>query len=160
MRKFEQYRFRDNDILTARVLNQRFEDIDLRIHNLEELKVSWEEAVREIQNYGLLRINEAVSPLINDLQTQADSLVNQLQTELDSLNTWKADVDGNVNSLQTDVSTLQSGKADTDLNNVTSLGNLLNLDGAGSGLDADLLDGKQYSDIKNEAFFFSVAFGG
>ncbi len=47
--------------------------------------------------------------------------------------------------IRADISNLQSDKADTDLNNVTSLGNLLNLDGAGSGLDADMVDGLEAS---------------
>lgn len=34
-----------------------------------------------------------------------------------------------------------------DLSNITSLGNILNLDGSGSGLDADTVDGKHYSEI-------------
>ncbi|WP_457635770.1 phage tail-collar fiber domain-containing protein [Persephonella sp.] len=36
---------------------------------------------------------------------------------------------------------LQNSKADIDLSNISSLGNILQLDGEGSGLDADTLDG-------------------
>ncbi len=55
---------------------------------------------------------------------------------------------------------IRNSKAEKDLSNITSLGGILSLDGAGSGLDADTVDGKQYSDIKSEAFFFAAVFGG
>ena len=45
-------------------------------------------------------------------------------------------------------SSLFSGVAKKDLSNVSSLGNILNLDGSGSGLDADTVDGLHASQIK------------
>jgi len=150
MRKYLQYYFKDGEQLTARKLNLRFEDLDLRIHKLEEVKINWEEAVSLVKEYGLSRINEAVIPLIDTLETQASELITNLRTELNNLSAWKISVESNVSDLQTKVENLQSNKAEKDLSNITSLGNLLNLGGTGSGLDADLLDGKHYTDILND----------
>ena len=170
MRKYIQYYFKDGEQLTARKLNLRFEDLDLRIHNLEELKVEWESAVSLLQQYGLERINEAIVPLLQNVNERATSLINQLQTELNNLSSWKESVDSSVsnlqvviNNLQTNIDTLDSqilNKAEKDLSNVSSLGNLLNLDGHGSGLDADTVDGKHYSDIEQVIKKFALLFTG
>ena len=61
----------------------------------------------------------------------------QISTAINSHNTdTYAHTD--IRNLITD---LQNNKVSIDLSNITSLGNILNLDGAGSGLDADLVRG-------------------
>ena len=58
----------------------------------------------------------------------------------DEISTHNADstAHADIRNLITD---LQNNKASIDLSNINSLGNILNLDGSGSGLDADLIRG-------------------
>ena len=68
MRRLDQYQIRVGDDLgDPDGWNSRFEDIDLRLHGQEEIEKDWRAAVRELQENGLKRIDEAVSPLIAQL---------------------------------------------------------------------------------------------
>ncbi|HWO57703.1 MAG TPA: hypothetical protein VNN55_09075 [bacterium] len=74
--RFEKYRFRDGVTpLSEDTFNRVLRDIDLRIVALEEIKASWEEAVRILTDQGLLRINEALLPALETLQYQIDHIV-------------------------------------------------------------------------------------
>ncbi|SCB41220.1 hypothetical protein [Rhizobium lusitanum] len=69
MRRLNQYQIRVGDDLgDPDYWNRRFEDVDLRLHGQEEIEKDWRSAVRELQENGLRRIDEAVSPLIAQLQ--------------------------------------------------------------------------------------------
>lgn len=68
MRRLDQYLIRVGDDLgDPDYWNRRFEDVDLRLHGQEEIEKDWRAAVRELQENGLKRIDEAVSPLIAQL---------------------------------------------------------------------------------------------
>jgi len=69
MRRLDQYQIRVGDDLgDPDYWNRRFEDVDLRLHGQELIEKDWLSAVRELQENGLRRIDEAVSPLIAQLQ--------------------------------------------------------------------------------------------
>jgi hypothetical protein len=83
MVKFELYRMVDNKTPLSEIyFNFVFKDIDARIDTLENLKVSWEDAVRQITDFGLERINEVLGPsfdFLNQKKTDADDLVEQIE---------------------------------------------------------------------------------
>ena len=60
-------------------LNRRFYAVVRRLHELEQLRMDWQAAVSEVQNHGLARINEAVSPLVDGLRADMEELIAQGQ---------------------------------------------------------------------------------
>lgn len=69
MRRLDYYSVRVGDDLgDPDYWNRRYEDIDLRLHGQEEIEKDWRAAVLELQENGLKRIDEAVSPLIEQLE--------------------------------------------------------------------------------------------
>ena len=70
--RFERYRVKDGVTpLGERFLNPVFQDIDLRLAGLEELRLSWEEAVRAVSEFGLVRINDVLGPAFADVTDTA-----------------------------------------------------------------------------------------
>ena len=79
MRQLEKYRFQDGVTpLSAAELNRRFFDLDGRLHQVELLRVSWQEAVSEVQNFGLARINSVIQPILD----QAQGLIDELHQDI------------------------------------------------------------------------------
>lgn len=66
------YRFKDGDKLDAAALNARLLDIDVRLVGLESVEISWEQAVTEVRNQGVTRLNDAVLPLVEQVHTDAE----------------------------------------------------------------------------------------
>lgn len=91
MRKIEQYTVKEGRTpLSGAELTQRFLDIDGRLHQLEELTISWKQAVVEVQNYGLERINNTIQPVLD----QANILMAEAQTKLAAIKgQWQGIVD-------------------------------------------------------------------
>ena len=59
--RFDAYRMTDGKTpLSARYFNPVWQDLDLRLVELEALRVGWMEAVSKVSNLGLARINELV----------------------------------------------------------------------------------------------------
>lgn len=59
--RFDAYRMTDGKTpLSARYFNPVWQDLDLRLVELEALRVGWLEAVSKVSNLGLARINELV----------------------------------------------------------------------------------------------------
>lgn len=71
--------------VSAAELNARFWAIVRRLHALENLSVSWADAVAQVQNHGLARINEAVLPLLEMLRGDLAALVDQGRLDLGAL---------------------------------------------------------------------------
>ena len=123
MRKIEQYSVLEGKTpLSGPELSRRFLDIDGRLHLLEELKVSWEQAVVEVQNHGLERINGVIEPLLdlaNDLVVQIQQELVSVQQEWDQtiaqewqniLDGW-AGVQGTLDGMQSSIDTISSDVA-------------------------------------------------
>lgn len=73
------YRLRDGQTdLNDKELSFRFLHIDGRIHILEELRVSWQAAVTELQSHGLERINNVMQPLLDQAQANTDAAAAEL----------------------------------------------------------------------------------
>lgn len=78
-RKYTQYAFSAGKTpLSAQTFNERFADIDLRLHCLELVKTDWESAVVNLINIGLSQINESLMPLILQAQETLSSAEMQL----------------------------------------------------------------------------------
>ena len=66
--RFDKYRMRDGVTpLAERYFNPIWQDLDLRLASIEELQVTWEEVVRTVTDFGLVRINEVYGRLIGNL---------------------------------------------------------------------------------------------
>ena len=97
----EKYTWTDGQTdLSAAELNPRFYAIIRRLHALEQLSIDWDEAISEVQNYGLERINNAVLPLIESLQTDLAALVAQGKADLTS---QSASVDVKITEIETTI---------------------------------------------------------
>jgi hypothetical protein len=84
-RNLEKYRFRDGQTyLSAKEFNDRFFDVDARLHVLETLKVTWEDAVTSLQNLGLERVDAVIMPLLD----QAMPLIEELLVLQAQLEAW------------------------------------------------------------------------
>lgn len=74
-RRLEAYKFRDGRTsLNERELNARFFDIDARLHEIEVLRVSYEEAISRLQVVVAERTATIVPPLIASYQSSLDWL--------------------------------------------------------------------------------------
>lgn len=103
--KRDAYRFKDGVTgLSADTFNQIFYDLDARLHSLELLGVTWKDAVAELQQYGLARINGALAPVLEDLVNRVDVL----KSEHTSFVEWWASVKENVQDIHAASVAMQS----------------------------------------------------
>lgn len=83
MKRFDLYRMKNESTpLSEEYFNPIWFDIDSRLDALESIKVSWEEAVRTISQYGIVRIEELIRPAWQHLQTkrqEANTIVNEIR---------------------------------------------------------------------------------
>lgn len=83
MKQFDKYRMVDGETpLAARYFNPVWQDIDLRLASLEEVKIAWQAAVDEVVRFGLVRIDELINePLqaVLALSSQAESTSAELE---------------------------------------------------------------------------------
>lgn len=136
--RFEKYRVKDGlTRLGEAYFNPVFQDIDLRLTGLEALRISWDEAVRAVSDYGLVRINEVLAPaltdandktaeiearrlaavdalaalqaMIADLETStADDLTAWKATQLAAIQAWKDDITPSLPALDARLDALES----------------------------------------------------
>ncbi len=64
MRRFERYRVADDDEVQAAYFNGVHEDVDLRLHAVEEKAVGWDEQVERFEDVALAKIDEALLPIL------------------------------------------------------------------------------------------------
>lgn len=64
MRRFDRYRVADDDEVQAGYFNGVHEDLDLRLHAVEEKAVGWDEEVTRFEDVALGRIDEALLPIL------------------------------------------------------------------------------------------------
>ncbi len=65
---FDKYRLKNgDDIGDPRTLNDRFRDVDLRLHTQEEIEKEWTFALEELRRIGLDRINEVLRPAYEEI---------------------------------------------------------------------------------------------
>ena len=74
MLKADEYKWRDREPLSPANLNSRVFDIDQRIHCLEILTINWQQAISQLENMGLARVNEVLIPLVNESRRLVDAL--------------------------------------------------------------------------------------
>lgn len=73
MQNFEKYRVTDGKTrLDAAFFNPVHQDIDLRLHAVETLKMSWESAVDDLTRFGLRRIDGVLAPTLHGIQELAE----------------------------------------------------------------------------------------
>jgi hypothetical protein len=66
MRRFERYRVADDDEVQAAYFNGVHEDVDLRLHAVEEKAVGWDEQVERFEDVALGRIDAALLPVLQE----------------------------------------------------------------------------------------------
>jgi hypothetical protein len=97
MRRFEFYKVKRGDNLAdPDYLNQRFQDIDLRIHKSELYGEQISGAVDQITALALARLNDTFTPAIIEVQhklADATALTAQIESLLDELQNNQA-IDG------------------------------------------------------------------
>ncbi|MDR6152187.1 hypothetical protein QF021_000276 [Acidovorax delafieldii] len=77
--RFDAYRMTDGKTpLSARYFNPVLQDLDLRLVELEALRVGWLEAVSQVSNLGLARINELVGAPMNTVNEAIATLQQSL----------------------------------------------------------------------------------
>lgn len=98
--KKEIYRFREGVTpLNETELNNRFFDVDTRVDGIEKKDVAYEEAITELTNTGIERIDEVITPLVDEAQNvvnQANLLVedlNQLPEDVQAILDYIAEID-------------------------------------------------------------------
>lgn len=64
MRRFDRYRVADDDEVQASYFNGVHEDVDLRLHAVEEKAVGWDEQVERFEDVALAKIDEALLPIL------------------------------------------------------------------------------------------------
>lgn len=130
--RFEKYRVKDGVThLGERFLNAVFKDIDLRLVGLEDLRLSWEEAIRAVSDYGLVRINDVLGPALTDVTEKSAEIESKRQiaevalTNLElivagiksdtvtDIEAWKASLTAELPGIDSRLNDLESGKADT-----------------------------------------------
>jgi hypothetical protein len=108
MLQAEQLKIREGKTpLSGGELTKRFLMLDQRLHALELLKVSWEEAVTEVNNYGLSKINDLVHPLIDDVKADLDLL----KADWAALDATIGGIDGRILSLESRADALEASLA-------------------------------------------------
>jgi len=110
-RRFERYRVRDGVTrLGERFFNGVFADLDLRLADLEELRVRWEEVVATVVDFGLLRINEALMPTFESL----DGMVSAGGTKVAEIETQRVAALAAIADLAAAIDAYEAA-ADTDI---------------------------------------------
>lgn len=66
MRRFDRYRVADDDEVQASYFNGVHEDLDLRLHGVEEKAVGWDEQVERFEEVALGRIDGALLPVLQE----------------------------------------------------------------------------------------------
>ena len=66
MRRFDRYRVADNDEVQAAYFNGVHEDLDLRLHAIEEKAVGWDEQVERFEDVALGKIDSALLPILQE----------------------------------------------------------------------------------------------
>lgn len=59
--------FVDGEDLTAKVLNDAFSNLDLRLRAFEGLNLSYQQAIDTLNQFGLQRLNDALQPVYDSL---------------------------------------------------------------------------------------------
>ena len=73
--RIDRYRMKDGVTpLAERYFNPVWQDIDLRIAELEQLRLGWQEAVRQVSDLGLVRINEVIGGPLETVNAAIDQM--------------------------------------------------------------------------------------
>lgn len=109
--RFDHYRMRDGVTpLAERYFNRVWQDIDLRLATLEELKVAWEVVVRTVTDFGLVRINEALAPAFEVMSQQ----LTEAQADAVEIEAKRQAAVAALAQLQTAIASFE-GEADADI---------------------------------------------
>ncbi len=68
--------------LDSRFFNPLIRMLDSRLHDLEQAKIGWEEAIFELRTLGLLRINAELAPVLASAQSDIAERLEQNAAEL------------------------------------------------------------------------------
>jgi hypothetical protein len=79
MRHFDLYRVTDTSEASAGYFNEVHEDVDLRLHAVELKASGWDEAVATFEEVGLQRLEQALTPLYEQVSGVGGSISELLQ---------------------------------------------------------------------------------
>lgn len=106
--RFDKYRVKDGlTKLGEAFFNPVFGDIDLRLVALEQVKITWEDAVDALTQYGLARINDALLPALDNMAVIVDEKSAEIEAK-------RLAAIAAVEELQLSIDTLQAS-ADADI---------------------------------------------
>lgn len=130
--RFERYRVVDGTTpLAARYFNPVFQDLDLRLASLEEVRISWDTAVKEVVKFGLVRIDELITePLreVADMSTQAQHTSTQLEQLRQLAQDRTASLTALIDSLQKDTADQIAAFTNAAQNQIGELTNAAGVD--------------------------------
>lgn len=107
--RFERYRVRDGvTVLGERYFNPVFQDVDLRLAALEDIRMSWEAAVQAVSDFGLLRINEVIGPAIEGAAAQVAEIDAARQGALTALSDLQAAIDAFEDTADTSIANYEA----------------------------------------------------
>lgn len=71
--RFENYRFTSRTPLSDETFNSVHRDLDIRLADLEAVRIEWEVIVDQLTAEGLRKLNEALLPAYVDIQAMRDA---------------------------------------------------------------------------------------
>jgi hypothetical protein len=91
--RFERYRVKDGvTVLGERYFNPVWQDVDVRLAALEDIRISWEQAVKAVSDFGLLRINEVIGPALESVSSDVSEISAARLSALDALAVLQASI--------------------------------------------------------------------
>ena len=96
MRRFDRYRVADDDEVQASYFNGVHEDVDLRLHAVEEKAVGWDEQVERFEDVALAKIDEALLPILEQALLTRERI--ERAAHLGTIFTARSNTQGSVGS--------------------------------------------------------------
>ncbi|WP_018183985.1 hypothetical protein [Kaistia granuli] len=71
-RRFDKYRVKTGDLIDEAFLNVRFQDVDVRIADVEDTAKDWSTEAAKLREAGLARVSEALDPVLSAIERRAN----------------------------------------------------------------------------------------
>ncbi|WP_336800665.1 hypothetical protein [Kaistia sp. MMO-174] len=71
-RRFDKYRVRTGQLIDEAFLNDRFQDIDVRVADVEDTAKDWSTEAAKLREAGLARVAEALDPVLAAIESRAN----------------------------------------------------------------------------------------
>lgn len=71
-RRFDRYRAKTGDLIDEQFLNARFQDVDVRVADMEDRALDWSIEAAKLRESGLARVAEALDPVVQAISARAN----------------------------------------------------------------------------------------